>query len=309
MPGYVDNKDADPASGCAASRARCAGCSGWSTRTRTASTCSTQISAATKALQAVALELLDDHLSHCVAEALTQGGTTADDKIAEASAAIARLVRRDPCGRDHRSRDIGDSLREAFFMFWETLWALILGFTLSGAVQAFVSKERHAAGDGRPPRRLGGAGVGVRDGVVECSYAATAMAKSLFQKGADFISAMVFMFASTNLVIELGVVLAHPDGLAVRRRRVHRRTDHDRAARAHRRGFVFTRRSGRRRARAPAAGNAGGHDHQAMVGVSDERQHELERDAVAREAHVEGRVGRRRELHDGRHQDAAERSW
>ena len=52
-----------------------------------------QIAAVTKALQAVAIELLDDHLSHCVAEALTTGGKIADDKVAEASAAIARLVR------------------------------------------------------------------------------------------------------------------------------------------------------------------------------------------------------------------------
>lgn len=53
----------------------------------------TQISAATKALQAVALALLDDHLGHCVAEALTAGGSVATDKVAEASAAVARLVR------------------------------------------------------------------------------------------------------------------------------------------------------------------------------------------------------------------------
>jgi CsoR family transcriptional regulator, copper-sensing transcriptional repressor len=53
----------------------------------------TQVSAVNRALQAVALELLDDHLSHCVAEALAQGGTDASDKVAEASAAIARLVR------------------------------------------------------------------------------------------------------------------------------------------------------------------------------------------------------------------------
>jgi DNA-binding FrmR family transcriptional regulator len=53
----------------------------------------TQISAATKALQAVALELLDEHLAHCVADALAQGGDAAQDKVAEASAAIARLVR------------------------------------------------------------------------------------------------------------------------------------------------------------------------------------------------------------------------
>ena len=52
-----------------------------------------QISAVTRALQAVALELLDDHLSHCVADALTTGGKAADDKVSEASAAIARLVR------------------------------------------------------------------------------------------------------------------------------------------------------------------------------------------------------------------------
>ncbi|MEY2469627.1 MAG: CsoR family transcriptional regulator, copper-sensing transcriptional repressor [Actinomycetota bacterium] len=52
-----------------------------------------QLAAVTKALQAVAIELLDDHLSHCVAEALTTGGETADEKLAEASAAIARLVR------------------------------------------------------------------------------------------------------------------------------------------------------------------------------------------------------------------------
>ena len=52
-----------------------------------------QVAAVTKALQAVAIELLDDHLSHCVADALTAGGKAADDKVAEASAAIARLVR------------------------------------------------------------------------------------------------------------------------------------------------------------------------------------------------------------------------
>ena len=52
-----------------------------------------QVAAVTKALQAVAVQLLDDHLSHCVAEALAEGGTGADDKVAEASAAIARLVR------------------------------------------------------------------------------------------------------------------------------------------------------------------------------------------------------------------------
>ncbi len=103
--------------------------------------------------------------------------------------------------------DIGRSLREGFFMFWETLWPLVLGFALSGAVQAFVSHEQmeRTLGDHRP-RAVTRASV---FGMVSssCSYAATAMAKSLFQKGADFTTAMIFMFASTNLVIELGVVL------------------------------------------------------------------------------------------------------
>src|SRR5215475_13832073 len=99
------------------------------------------------------------------------------------------------------------ALREAFFMFWETLWALVLGFTLSGAVQAFVSREQmqRVMGDHRPPSVARAGGFGMVSS--SCSYAATAMAKSLFQKGADFISSMVFMFASTNLVVELGVVL------------------------------------------------------------------------------------------------------
>src|SRR5213595_148210 len=101
----------------------------------------------------------------------------------------------------------GESLKMAFFMFWETLWALVLGFGLSGVVQAFVSKEemQRVMGDHRPPAVARATFFGMVSS--SCSYAATAMAKSLFQKGADFISAMVFMFASTNLVLELGIVL------------------------------------------------------------------------------------------------------
>jgi uncharacterized membrane protein YraQ (UPF0718 family)/YHS domain-containing protein len=103
--------------------------------------------------------------------------------------------------------DVLHSAREAFFMFWETLWALVLGFGLSGAVQAFVSKEQmqRVMGDHRPAAIARAGGFGMVSS--SCSYAATAMAKSLFQKGADFLTAMVFMFASTNLVVELGVVL------------------------------------------------------------------------------------------------------
>jgi YHS domain-containing protein/uncharacterized membrane protein YraQ (UPF0718 family) len=103
--------------------------------------------------------------------------------------------------------DIGRGIREAFFMFWETVWALVLGFGLSGAVQAFVSKEdmQRTLGNHRPAAIARASGFGAMSS--SCSYAASAMAKSLFAKGADFVSAMVFMVASTNLVIELGLVL------------------------------------------------------------------------------------------------------
>jgi uncharacterized protein len=103
--------------------------------------------------------------------------------------------------------DIGRSLREAFFMFWETLWPLVLGFGLAGAVQAFVSRDamRERLGDHRARSVLRASGYGMVSS--SCSYAASAMAKSLFVKGADYVAAMVFMFASTNLVIELGIVL------------------------------------------------------------------------------------------------------
>ena len=95
----------------------------------------------------------------------------------------------------------------AFFMFWETLWPLVFGLALSGAVQAFISRSQmqRVMGD-RRPKTLGLAAVfGAASS--SCSYAASAMAKSLFAKGADFTTAMVFMLASTNLVIELGLVL------------------------------------------------------------------------------------------------------
>ncbi|MEI6405987.1 MAG: permease [Actinomycetes bacterium] len=98
-------------------------------------------------------------------------------------------------------------LQEGWWMFFDTLWALVLGFTLSGIVQAFVSRKqmKDVLGD------HGVASVGRASffGMVSssCSYAASALAKSLFSKGADFTTSMIFMFASTNLVIELGLVL------------------------------------------------------------------------------------------------------
>src|SRR5438477_13191217 len=95
----------------------------------------------------------------------------------------------------------------SFFMLWETIWALVLGFGLSGVVQAFVSHEamQRSMGNHRPAAVARASAYGMVSS--SCSYAATAMGKSLFQKGADFLTAMVFMFASTNLVIELGIVL------------------------------------------------------------------------------------------------------
>ena len=103
--------------------------------------------------------------------------------------------------------DLARALREGFFMFWETLWPLVLGFGLAGAVQAFVSREsmQRKLGDHGPAAIARASGFGVISS--SCSYAASAMARSLVAKGADFVSAMVFMFASTNLVIELGIVL------------------------------------------------------------------------------------------------------
>jgi len=100
-----------------------------------------------------------------------------------------------------------DGLWNAFRMFWEVWWALILGFTLSGIVQAWVPRARLQ-------RAMGGAGAreiaiatGLGAASSSCSYAAIAIAKSLFTKGASFASAMVFQFASTNLVFELGIVM------------------------------------------------------------------------------------------------------
>jgi uncharacterized membrane protein YraQ (UPF0718 family)/YHS domain-containing protein len=102
---------------------------------------------------------------------------------------------------------IGRSLADGAGMFWETLWALVLGFALSGAVQAFVSRAemQRALGDHRP-RTIAKAGL---FGAISssCSYAASALAKTLFARGADFTAAQAFMFASTNLVVELGIVL------------------------------------------------------------------------------------------------------
>src|SRR5215211_4949225 len=101
-----------------------------------------------------------------------------------------------------------DALSLAFGMFWEILWALVLGFALSAAVQAVVSKaEMSRLLPDDSPRSLGiASGLGAASS--SCSYAAVALARSIFRKGADFTAAMAFQFASTNLVIELGILMA-----------------------------------------------------------------------------------------------------
>jgi len=101
-----------------------------------------------------------------------------------------------------------DALSFAFGMFWEILWALILGFGLSAVVQAVVSKQemRRLLPDDSP-RSLAVASI-LGAASSSCSYAAVALARSLFRKGANFTAAMAFQFASTNLVIELGIILA-----------------------------------------------------------------------------------------------------
>ena len=103
---------------------------------------------------------------------------------------------------------ISDALRFAFGMTWEILWALILGFALSGAVQAVVSKQemRRLLPDDSPSSLTRATLLGAASS--SCSYAAVALARSLFRKGANFTAAMGFQFASTNLVVELGIILA-----------------------------------------------------------------------------------------------------
>ncbi|GAA4154195.1 hypothetical protein GCM10022286_01430 [Gryllotalpicola daejeonensis] len=102
---------------------------------------------------------------------------------------------------------LGDGLLDALSMFWQTLWALFLGFALSGAVQAFVTREhmQRMFGDHRPATIAKATFWGMVSS--SCSYAASALAKTLFRRGADFTTSLVFMIASTNLVIELGLVL------------------------------------------------------------------------------------------------------
>ncbi len=102
---------------------------------------------------------------------------------------------------------IGDGFSNSFLMAWEVWWALVFGFAISAIVQAWVPRERiQAALGGSGPKSIATA-TGLGAASSSCSYAAIAIGKSLFQKGASAASALAFQFASTNLVVELGIVI------------------------------------------------------------------------------------------------------
>ena len=102
---------------------------------------------------------------------------------------------------------LAHALSTSFAMGWEIFWPLILGFGLSGAIQATVSHRQMSKllPDYKPKTLLKAAGLGAASS--SCSYAAVALARSIFRKGADFTAAMAFEIASTNLVIELGIIM------------------------------------------------------------------------------------------------------
>jgi uncharacterized protein len=103
---------------------------------------------------------------------------------------------------------LGHALAEAGSMTWQITWSLMLGFALSAVVQAVIRRSTviRLLGDDRPVTLGRATGLGAASS--SCSYAAVALARSLFRKGANFTAAMVFEIASTNLVIELGIILA-----------------------------------------------------------------------------------------------------
>jgi uncharacterized protein len=103
---------------------------------------------------------------------------------------------------------LGHALGVAGSMTWQVTWSLILGFSLSAVVQAVVRRETvvRLLGSDSPAALAAATGLGAASS--SCSYAAVALARSLFRKGANFTAAMAFEIASTNLVIELGIILA-----------------------------------------------------------------------------------------------------
>lgn len=99
------------------------------------------------------------------------------------------------------------SLYESAAMFWEVLWALVLGFGLSALLQVFVSKDRMTKEFGTTSFRSVALATAFGGASSSCSYAAVAAARAAFQKGAALVPTLAFMFAATNLVFELGIVL------------------------------------------------------------------------------------------------------
>lgn len=102
---------------------------------------------------------------------------------------------------------VSQALLMAFGMFWEVAWSLVLGFLLSSCIQVLVSKTGMMRALGKDGLKEIALATVLGMASSSCSYASAAVSKSLFRKGAAFIPAMAFMFASTNLVIELGIVL------------------------------------------------------------------------------------------------------
>src|SRR5260221_3123313 len=103
---------------------------------------------------------------------------------------------------------LGHALALAGSMTWEITWSLIGGFTLSAVIQAVVRRETviRLLGDDRPRTLAFATGLGAASS--SCSYAAVALARALVRRGANFTAAMAFEIASTNLVVELGIILA-----------------------------------------------------------------------------------------------------
>ena len=102
---------------------------------------------------------------------------------------------------------LGDGLWNAFLMAWEVWWALVLGFLISAIVQTRVPRERIESALGGAGLRPVATATGLGAASSSCSYAAIAIARSLFEKGASAATALAFQFASTNLVWELGLVI------------------------------------------------------------------------------------------------------
>jgi uncharacterized membrane protein YraQ (UPF0718 family) len=104
--------------------------------------------------------------------------------------------------------ELGRALQDAGSMTWQITWSLILGFALSAVIQAVVRRESIARHLGGASTRTLALATGLGAASSSCSYAAVALARALVRRGASFTAAMAFEIASTNLVIELGIIMA-----------------------------------------------------------------------------------------------------